>query len=247
VAAPKKLLFIDIEVSKAEVWCYPNRQGKPTFIKKKDIKRNSEIISIAWYWEKEKYINCIGWDYNAPQRDYELVKRFIEEIPKAKAVVGHFIDGFDMPWLRYKCIKLGLNPFGNIPTKDTVKMCRPFKFYSKKLNDVAQELGIGCKNEITDDDWDAVKRGCKKTLLKVMDYNCQDVDPLLTGVYYKLDQYTEGSRNKTNENDPCNQCGILLQKWDTRVSALSGLRYQRYRCPGCGKIEKSNRRIIEDR
>lgn len=227
----ERILKYDIETSEALYSTHAD-PGKPVYLSPEDIVEEKEIICIAWRWDDSKYVESIGWDYNAPVRDYRIVEEFAKETRKADSVVGHFLNGFDLPWMRTRCLDYELDPIPIINVYDTVKMCRPFKFPSKKLDYICHRLGIGKKLKTNRSTWKDVQANKPGSLETMMKYNIHDVYPLLDGLFERLRRYDPNMSKITNRQaltGHCPLCGYAYCKNGVYRTYLGHL-HQRYIC-----------------
>lgn len=207
------ILLLDIETAPAEVLAFG--RFKQNISQDHILEEGGWIISIAWKW--------LGTDHTAGdvlipedallKDDSILVKVLRHTINKADVVIGHNIDNFDLPKIKARMIKHGLQPYKTIKTVDTLKIARRLGFPSNKLDSLASFLGIGRKVKHQGISlWKGCVQGEETALADMLEYNIQDVD-LLEKVYLKLRAY------------------------DTMPPNLGKLYQDGVRCPACGSAD----------
>lgn len=123
--------------------------------------------------------------------DYRLVKEFINIVKDYKIIVGYNSTNFDLPFLRAKALRYGLEfPGFSIKEKSngtfenssdmyhfdlyyTVKS--KLRISRKSLDNACDYLKIVGKTPINKDTWRKAKYGNKDALLEVLDHNMGDV------------------------------------------------------------------------
>lgn len=196
-----KILFYDIEVSYglARAW-------RPTYngvISYSDFKVHPKIICISWKWNNSDEVNTVRWDKS--HDDKELLKQFIPELNKADFIVAHNGDKFDLPWIKTRALKNGLDMHPSYSSVDTLKIARyNHKFPSNRLDDIGDYLGLGRKIKTDMQLWDDVFEGNQKALEKMIEYCEQDV-VLLEKVYNELAKTTLAPNHSGVENGETKQ------------------------------------------
>jgi DNA polymerase elongation subunit (family B) len=170
-------------------------------------------------------------------------------LEKADVVVWYNGDGFDMKHLNWEFARLGMPRPKPYKTIDLLKVVRrEFRPLSKKLDFVAQQLGLGSK---THHDgfalWMRVIDGDEKARRLMETYCKQDVK-LTEKLYLRLLPWLPSGVNLpliAGNDRGCPVCGGLAVKseGDSAFTALT--EYALYSCKGCGSWYRSN--IIRNR
>ncbi len=177
-----------------------------------------------------------------PYSDEALAKKLFECFEKADVVVAHNGNAFDIKHVNalFAKYKLGIpSPYKKI---DTLLIARnEFYFWSNSLNDLAEYLGIGAKTETGGFSlWKKCENGDKKAISLMKKYNNHDVF-LLREVYKRLLPYIQNHPNIgliIGEKRVCRNCGgNKLHKRGESIK-LSGAKWQRLQCQGCGKWQE---------
>ena len=233
----RKRLFFDIESS-------PNigffwQSGFKLNIGPQNIIRERAIICICYKWEDEKETHALTWD--SKQSDKKMLEQFSKVINDADEIVGHNGDRFDMPWVRTRCLKYGIEMYPSYTTIDTLKIARSrFKFNSNKLDYIAGFLGIGHKIKTDFNLWtDIVLNKDKKAMESMVKYCKMDV-VLLEKVFKALSKHFPA---KTHygvifgaDRGSCPECGSNELVANNRRTTASGLVKIQYKCKTCDKM-----------
>lgn len=181
-------LFLDIETSPNVVLAF--RAGYDIVINHDAIIKERKIICVAYRWEGENKTTIIKWDRN--QDDKQLLIKLCLVLEQADEIVGHFIDKFDWPWIRTRCLINKLPPPPNAKTIDTKSLAsRGLYFNSNKLDYISQVLGHGAKEKMEFEDWKEITlNNNKKSLNKMCHYCGVDVEKL-EAVYHDLVLYVK--------------------------------------------------------
>lgn len=230
-----KRMYFDIEVSpNVGLFWRPGFNQRITF---DQIVQERKIICICWKWEGEPVTHSVAWDKNMD--DKKMLIRFSKEADLADEIVGHYVNGFDMPWFRTRCLYHGLNPLPAYKTVDTKAMAaKNFLFNSNALNYIGQFLGEGKKIDTDYDMWkDITLRNDRKQLRRMVDYCIQDV-VLLEKVYKRLQAWTPAKTHSGVlsglDKWSCPRCASEnVKKSKTRVTAAGTIQHQMV-CRDCG-------------
>lgn len=201
---PKRLnaniLYIDLEVSKSIYSNYgpkvPSKYMRPDNLLK-------ERYIICW---TASFINddllfgdCVSPAEAARFMDFSTVKTDCDEnilkklhalIRDADIIAGHNVRAFDLKHAFTRFKYYGFDPIGNKKVVDTLTIARSkFAFESNSLDAISRRMGFRPKDDITNEDWNAVLRGDGKTLKKIYEYNKGDV---VQGkrIYDELEQWS---------------------------------------------------------
>ncbi len=124
-------LIWDIETSPNIVLAW--RTGYKLDIGHNAIVEERKIITIAYKWLGESGVTVLTWDKNKDDRS--MIEKFIKVANEADELIAHYGDGFDMPWVRGRCLILGLPPIPKYKTVDTKAWAsKKFYFQSNKLD-----------------------------------------------------------------------------------------------------------------
>ena len=227
------ICFFDIETALLEV--YTHYIGSKCSIFHNQIKQDKRIICISYKvagWDKPK---SLRWDNGD---DTKMLKEFQRVASQYPVLVGQNGDEFDIKVLNGRMWVLGLPPFKNIHSLDTLKMSRyNMKLTSHKLDYKLKVLGDVGKDKMEMQDWIDVQNGDKMALDKMVKYCEKDVDGL-EQVFWSLLPYV----NKLpfnlgvlihGDRDSCPQCGSKDMKKNGLRPSNVGVK-QRWMCKGCG-------------
>lgn len=209
-----KTLYWDIETSpiitKEYKWeVYDERAIKQVVVE------DRQILTVAWQMEGEKKIHCVGQDdfkgYKpGVNNDTEIVKFLWNLLDGVDISVAHNGDPFDAAIARARMIIRGLPPPTPNKQMDTKKMSKVFKFRSRKLKDIAQDLGLHQKGDPGGfDTWLGCLDGDKKAWKHMKKYNKADIPPL-------RDMY------------------LAFRPWNKNVPPLNTMLDRPEACPKCG-------------
>jgi len=113
--------------------------------------------------------------------DKRIVESLLDRIKDYRILVGYNSDRFDIPFLRARAMKHGLEfpGYGELYTWDLYWTVRSkFRITRKSLDNICDFLGIEGKTPIAKDVWRAAKYGDKKALKTVLEHNKGDVEIL---------------------------------------------------------------------
>lgn len=238
-------LFVDIETMYNLAKCW--RAGHDITINYNDIVKERKIVCISWKWGNSRQVHRADW--GKKQCDKALLKKFCKDLKKAKLVIAHNGDRFDIKWIKTRALFHELDPVTNIHTVDTLKLARSnFAFNSNKLDYIVKYLQLGSKVATGGMAlWDKVAEGDEKALDKMGKYCDNDVK-ILEKLFIKLLPYVDklpahmgilagGTREE------CPNCGGTARKDGIRANRTG--RKQRYRCNSCG-TNWTDSRVLKD-
>lgn len=229
-----KRLFWDLEVSPNVVLAW--RAGYDQTINHDSIIKERKIICVGYKWQGER-TQIIQWDKK--QDDKGLLEQFLPILDEADESCGHFLDRFDWPWFRTRCLIHGLpspHPQKTIDTKAWAS--KNYYFNSNKLDYIGGVLGLGHKLHTTYDLWkDILLKDCPKAMNKMTTYCKRDVE-LLEQVYERLAVHvkpkTHAGVMAGSEKWTCPRCGgSNVIKSKTRITAAGTITHQ-MRCADDG-------------
>ncbi len=228
-----KILIFDIETSPviANTW-----DLYPKYLSHDNIIQDWFIICAAWKEVGKDKVHTV--QIKTLGDDYEVVKTLRDALAGADAIVGHYIDKFDIKKLNTRLIYHKLPPLPKIPTIDTKKEASKIAaFTSNKLDYISKFLlGVG-KIHVEYGLWLDVMKGSKKALKKMVEYNKVDVIRN-EAVYLRLRPYMKSHPHKgvmegADRNHSCPACGSISYKLNgTRISA-AGIKKQECQCKKC--------------
>lgn len=130
--------------------------------------------------------------------DKQLCKQLIKDMLKFDILLGYWSTGFDIPYIRARCLKWGLNfpIYKSIEHKDVYYMVkRLLKLNRNSLEAACAHFKIKGKNHVHGDKWlialmcDGVRQ--EKAMAYILDHNRKDVI-ILQKLFRKLEEYDRG-------------------------------------------------------
>lgn len=231
-----RVLFLDIETTPNLAWIW----GKYEQNAIGDFVKERQMIVFGWKWMGRKKIEALslpmfsGFKKNRDDNS-QLVKRLHKLLCDADIVVGHNLDGFDVPMANVDFISLGMDPPSPYKTVDTLKAARSrFRFNSNKLGALGKKLGLGGKVSTGGFSlWVGCMRGDLKSYKRMVTYCKRDVG-LLERVYHKLRPWMKShpDMNALDGNVGCPYCrhkDLMSRGW----SIVGGGRRKRFVCKKC--------------
>jgi uncharacterized protein YprB with RNaseH-like and TPR domain len=167
-----KIGYFDIEVDNLKAdfgtvltWCIKEKGGKTEYsvIKKRELMGKTH--------------------------DRRVTEEFVEAMKKYKILVGYYSTRFDMPYMRTKALRHGLDfpAYGEIYHFDLYYTVRNKLCLSRNsLANATEFLGIEGKTPIKRDTWRLAKYGDKTALKEVLEHNVADVE-ILESLHDRLD------------------------------------------------------------
>lgn len=146
---------------------------------------------------KEEYFTaCITKeDLDSGKFDKRLCKELIKTLNKYDVIYTYYGTGFDIPFIRARCLKYKLNfpGFGYIKHKDIYYMVRgKLKLNRKSLAVATNFLGIKGKNHVLGEEWMLARLGNKDALDYVLKHNILDCQ-ITEKLFYRLENYDKGT------------------------------------------------------
>lgn len=119
--------------------------------------------------------NYKTWEKNRAD-DSHIITDISNELRKHAVVVTHYGTGFDIPFLRAKMVKHGLEPLPPMFALDSYLVAKAnFQVGSRKLSSLAAYFDLGEKTEVEGGLWmKAAYDGDKKAMDLIVDHNVQD-------------------------------------------------------------------------
>lgn len=119
-------------------------------------------------WEKER------------ANDSQITKDIAKELRRHAIVIGHYSQKFDIPFLRAKMTKHGLEPLPPMFGIDSWRIAKNnFKVSSRRLGNLATYFDIGEKEPVEGGLWmEAAYNGSREAMDRVVAHNTVDVEVL---------------------------------------------------------------------
>jgi DNA polymerase III epsilon subunit-like protein len=229
----RRLIF-DIETAPNEGWFWTC--GYDEVIPHTNITKESSIICISWKFQGEKKVHHLNWDKN--HDDKAMLETFIPIMESADEVIGHNHEGFDIRWLRTRCLFHGIDIPPSFVTIDTCKDAKKyFRFNSNSLAYLSRYLNLRNQKLRTEgkDLWKKVVFQDDAEALKEMLQYC-DGDVLATEeLFERFTPYVKSKSHVGKYRSDCPNCGsdnIRISK--QRISA-AGTRSLQFQCCECGR------------
>lgn len=239
-----RLLTLDIETSPnlGYVWQLHN-----TDVHLPQLVEQSEVICFAAKWLDQPRVEFRSVYHDGKEAMVERAHALLDE---ADGLIGYNSAGFDRKHLQREILLAGFpppSPFTDIDLYRTVK--KHFRFASSKLQNVAQELGIGSKVPHTGFElWRQCMTGTddeKAKAWRPMRRYCIGDTRLTEALYWRLLPWISGHPHHglfgEDGVDCCSRCGSLDLQRRGYATKLTG-RYQRFQCQACGGWSTSGRR-----
>lgn len=236
----KKRLFFDIETSPLVVYSW--NVGNKIRLTPDNIIEERAIICISYKWEHEEEVHTLTW--NSSKSDKGMLKKFVAVMEQADEVVAHNGDGFDIPWIRGRCLIHGIKVPPTIDSIDTLKLARRlFRLPSNKLDYLAQLLfkdkklstgGFSLWKDVCGNN----RKEAMEALETMAEYCEKDVI-LLEKVFHRINPYAPNKINYAMKSGlsviHCPECSSNKTYCSkTRVSA-AGIKRRQMNCKSCGK------------
>ena len=233
----KRLVF-DLEVAPAVVWIW--KCGYGINVPTSNIIKEPAIICVSYRWEGEQKTHHLQWDKN--QDDAALLRRFIPILQDAGTVIGHNSNGFDLKWLRTRCLYHRLPCPPDFVTIDTWLQAKKFfrlqgnglkyiaKFLRLKEGKIEQAENAKLWQEV-------VFQKSKKAMKDMLTYCDRDVDVTME-VYKAFIPYTTAVGHLGGSMQDCPHCGSSNTKWEKDRITQKGGKHTQFRCQEfktCGK------------
>jgi len=129
--------------------------------------------------------------------DKKVCEQLISDLNKFDVIYTYYGTGFDIPFMRARCLywKLPFPGFGTIKHKDVYYIVRRLLKLNRKSLEVATRfLGISGKNHVLGNEWMLARIGNPKGLKYVMEHNIIDCD-ILEELHDRLSNYVKATLN----------------------------------------------------
>lgn len=237
-----RILTLDIETSPATL------QGFGLWNQNFSIEKivtPVRILCVAYKWLGDSPAVFSEWEHGQEG----MLKGTFDLMSEADVIVHYNGDNFDIRHLQWQFARQGMVrplPYKSIDLLKVVR--RNFNPMSKKLDFVAQQLGIGKKVKHTGFElWQQVLEGDAKAQALMSRYAQGDVT-LTEKLYLRLLPWLPNGVNLpllAGNDSGCPNCGSpkLKSEGDSTFTALT--EYALYSCVGCGSWVRSN--IVKNR
>jgi hypothetical protein len=235
---PPKILVLDIETK--PILAYAWRMFDEIRNLQQVIDTGGLLCFAARWLGKNETFFYAEWQHGRE----EMVKAAHRLISEADAVITYNGDKFDIPKLAAEFVTLDLPPPPPVTSIDVYKTTKQMGFLSKKLDFVAQALGVGKKVEHEGMPlWIGCMEGCVDSQTKMKSYNIGDID-ILEGVYLKVRPYIKNHPHMGfTPKRECGACGsskVHVSKY-RRTKAM---RIQQLHCQDCGSYFDGTREKV---
>ena len=222
-----KLLLLDIETAPHKVYAWGLWDQR---IALNQIVEPGYTLCFAAQWLGRREIMFDSVRKSGRRRMIMRAHRLLSE---ADAVIHYNGTSFDIPTLRGEFMAEHLPPPTPFAQIDLIKVARSTRMASRKLDYLAQTLGMGHKIAHKGMDlWRECMDGDAAAWRTMERYNKQDVR-LLGRLYKELRPWIKGHPNLSNRHLACPTCGSF--KVHARGAARTrSMEYQRFQCRDCG-------------
>jgi len=198
--------------------------------------------SAKWLFDDKVMAQRLTPEEVELEDDKRITKKLWNLLNKADIVIAHNGDKFDIPKILSRCIVNDIKPPTPYQSIDTCKVARKqFGFSSNKLDALATEFGFENKIDTDFNLWKRCRRGEKKALKEMEEYNRYDV-VLLEEVYLKLRPYIKSHPNLGLYNDvvtpQCGNCGSENIEWKGDYYFTPAGKYKAFICE-CGAVNRT--------
>lgn len=222
----QKLLVLDIETAPHKVYAWGLWDQR---IATNQIVEPGYTLCFAaqWFGSREIIFDSVR---NGTRKMLVRAHKLLDE---ADAVIHYNGVSFDVPTLRGEFMAAHMKPPSPFAQIDLIKVARSARMASRKLDYLAQTLGLGGKLEHKGMElW----RGCMdgdEASWRIMErYNKRDVR-LTTEVYKELRPWIKGHPNLSGNDLACPTCASTNVQARGQQKTLT-MAYRRYQCQECG-------------
>lgn len=225
-----KILLLDIETAPMQVYAWSLWDSHVPIER---IIEPGYTLCYAARWLGSREMLFDSMRKSGRKRMLARVHALLDE---ADAVCHYNGKKFDIPVLRGEFLQQGMPPPSPFKQIDLLQTMRTTGFPSKKLDYIAQRLGLGRKTKHKGMDlWKACMTGDKSAWATMERYNKQDVR-LLGKLHDILLPWVKNYPNRSvfTGTNVCPSCGGIHYQQRGYVYTLS-TQYPRYKCGDCGK------------
>lgn len=251
-AVRNRVLILDVErlpgVTQQRWW--DRRDLQKRYIHHETVIREprTTVVCAKWY-SSDEVIRFAEWDKGGRGR---FLKNVHQLMSQADIIVGHYLDGADVPWLLgdFYLPRIGHRHKPNLPplppfkTVDTLKVMRSqFKSGApfKSLDALCKIMGIPAKTDVYDPD--AMERavaGSVEDRERLVEYCAGDVIAT-QGLYDALRAHIKSHPalfvDGKDKLKVCNRCGHETKPSGRRYIA-NVLSYSMVKCTSCGAYSR---------
>lgn len=124
----------------------------------------------------------------------KMLKRLFASMRQYDRIVTYYGTGFDVPFLRSRALKLGLEFPKKVYHTDLYYVVRSkMKLHRNSLQAATRFLGIDGKNGFDISVWNKARDGDTKAIAKILDHNIRDVK-ILERLYKRLRPYFKDTK-----------------------------------------------------
>ena len=109
-----------------------------------------KITCVAWSWIGEDDVHSTicttAGLYERPKLRAKMLQPLLVAITQADMVTGHNLVRFDLPVINAECLRLGLEPIGEVLVQDTMNLVRT-KGFKKGQDNIGQLLRIPAEKQ----------------------------------------------------------------------------------------------------
>lgn len=235
-----RILILDVERLPGQTlqsW-WDRGDLKNRYIHHETVVRHPRTTIACMKWYDSPDVICLAeWDKGGRKK---FLRNIYDLMAEADIIVGHHVDGADVPWLKGDMhIEAGLPPLPPFKTVDTLKILRrEFKSGApfKGLDAFCQIVGITAKNDRYDRD--AMERAVEGSIEdreRLTNYCAGDV-VATQGLYDWLRPHIKNHPalfvDGQNKLTTCNRCGTETEDTAKRYVA-NVMTYTMRKCPNC--------------
>lgn len=201
--------------------------------------------SAKWLYDDKMYSDVVTPNEVKNRDDMRVVSSLYRMLDDADIIVGHNIDGHDIPKVNSRLIYYGINPPMYDRSIDSYKVAKSlFSFPSNSLDNINKYLGLEEKVHNNPGLWEkCVHDADEKSLHKLKKYNEQDA-LCVEALYLRMLPWIKNHPNwivygQSMDGETCPQCGKSGNiEW--RDDKLNKGIYRVARCTYCGAPIRSS-------
>lgn len=229
-----KILALDIETAPHKVYAWGLWDQR---IALNQIVEPGYTLCYAAQWLGERGIRFDSIRKSGKKR---MLRGVYDLLSEADAVCHYNGVSFDIPVLRAEFMEQHWGPPAPFAQIDLIKVARSARMASRKLDYLAQRLGLGHKIQHKGMDlWRECMAGDAKAWAVMERYNKQDVR-LLVRLYKELRPWIKGHPNSRlygAEGVDCRHEHVQARGWAVTRAG----RYPRFQCKDCGSWLRGNK------